>query len=112
VSARTDARLWAAQRLSAMLLGVFVIVHLITIMYAMQGGLSADEILSRTRGSVGWLLFYSTFVIAVAIHGPIGLRAILAEWLSWQGRLVDALLVAFGVVLALWGFRAVWAVFV
>jgi fumarate reductase subunit C len=112
VSARTEARLWAAQRISAMLLGVFVTVHLITIFYAMRGGLSADEILSRTRGNLGWLLFYTLFVIGAAVHGPIGLRAILAEWLSWQGRVVDALLVTFGITLGVLGFRAAWAVFV
>lgn len=111
MSARTEARLWVAQRASAAVLGVFVLVHLITIVYAMHGGLTAAEILARTRGSVPWATFYGLFVAAVAIHAPIGLRAVLAEWLHLRGRLTDALLVLLGMVLALWGLRAVWAVF-
>jgi len=111
VSARTEARLWLAQRLSAMLLGVLVLVHLVTILYAMHGGLSAAEILARTRGNVGWAIFYGLFVLAVAIHAPIGLRGVLAEWLHVRGRAADVSLVILGVALALWGARAVWAVF-
>ncbi|MBC7710250.1 MAG: succinate dehydrogenase, partial [Rhizobacter sp.] len=33
-----------------MLLALCVLVHLVTILYAMRGGLSAAEILARTRG--------------------------------------------------------------
>lgn len=54
---------------------------------------------------------YGGFVLAVAIHAPIGVRAVLAEWLGMQGRAVDGLLLAGCVALALWGLRAVWAVF-
>ncbi len=111
MSARLDTQLWLAQRISAMVLGVSVLVHLITILIAMRGGLTAAEILSRTQGNVVWAVFYSIFVVAVAIHAPIGLRAVLAEWLHVRGRLVDGLLFVTGVALALWGFRAVWAVF-
>ena len=32
--------------------------------------------LGRTRGNVGWAAFYGLFVLAVAIHAPIGLRTI------------------------------------
>ena len=73
MSARADARLWIAQRASAAVLAVCVIVHLATIVYAVRGGLSAAEIFARTRGSVGWLAFYSLFVLAVA--GDAGCHA-------------------------------------
>ncbi len=108
---RTHVRLWVAQRVSAMVLGVCVVVHLVTIMVVMRGGVSAAEILQRTQGSLGWLLFYVVFVIAVAVHAPVGLRDILAEWLRWRGPWVDAMLLVLGVVLAMWGLRAVGAVF-
>jgi fumarate reductase subunit C len=41
MSARAETRLWIAQRASAVVLAVCVVVHLIVIVYAMRGGLSA-----------------------------------------------------------------------
>jgi fumarate reductase subunit C len=111
MSFRSDTALWIAQRASAAVLGVCVLVHLGTIVYAVQGGLTAAEILGRTRGSVGWLAFYSLFVLAVVVHVPIGLRTVLAEWLGWRGRARDAALAAFAMLLAWMGMRAVFGVF-
>lgn len=92
-----------------MLLAVCVIVHLITIIYAVRNGLSAAEILGRTRGSVAWGGFYALFVAAVVIHAPIGVRNICAE-MGWRGRGVDILMFVLALSLAMWGLRAVWAV--
>jgi fumarate reductase subunit C len=111
VSTRSDALLWLAQRASAMVLALCVTVHLMTIVYAVRGGLTAAEIFSRTRGSTGWLAFYSVFVIACAVHAPLGLRPVLTEWLGWRGRTREAFVLAFGVLLAVLGMRAVLAVF-
>ena len=86
---RWEARLWVAQRLSAMVLALCVVVHLVTIVIAVRGGLSAAEILGRTRGNAAWLGFYALFVAAVAVHAPIGLRSIFSEWLGWRGRSLD-----------------------
>ena len=88
-----------------------VSVHLVTIVYAVRGGLTAAEIFARTRGSVGWLAFYTVFVLAVAVHAPIGLRPVLTEWLGWRGRSRDAAMVIFAVVLLWMGMRAVLTVF-
>jgi fumarate reductase subunit C len=107
---RAQTVLWFAQRASAALLALCVLVHLGTIVYAVQGGLSGAEILGRTRGSAAWLAFYSFFVLAVAVHAPIGLRAVLGEWLGWRGRSRDAALLAFATLLAWMGMRAVLAV--
>jgi fumarate reductase subunit C len=106
-----QTNLWIAQRISAAVLALCVTVHLITIVYATQGGLSAAEILGRTRGNAGWLAFYTVFVLAVAVHAPIGLRAVLAEWLGWRGRSRDFALFIFSIVLLVMGMRAVLAVF-
>jgi fumarate reductase subunit C len=111
VSARTETLLWLAQRASAAVLALCVLVHLATMIYAVQGGLTAAEILARTRGSFGWLGFYSLFVLAVTVHVPIGLRPVLGEWLGWRGRSRDAALLAFALLLAALGMRAVFAVF-
>jgi fumarate reductase subunit C len=92
-------------------LGVCAIVHLALIIYAVQGGLSAAEILGRTRGNLAWLAFYSIFVLAATVHAPIGLRAIVIEWLGWRGHSRTAFLVAFAAALAWMGMRAVFAVF-
>ena len=108
---RPQALLWIAQRASAAVLAVCVVVHLTTITYAVRGGLTGAEILERTRGNAGWFAFYSLFVLAVTVHAPIGLRAVLAEWLGWRDRSRDLALLAFAMLLAAMGMRAVFAVF-
>jgi fumarate reductase subunit C len=111
LSFRSETILWIAQRASAAVLAVCVAVHLVTIVYAVQGGLSAAEILGRTRGNVAWLAFYSLFVLAVTIHAPIGLRPVLGEWLGWRGRSRELFLLLFAGFLAWAGMRAVIGVF-
>ena len=108
---RTQTVLWIAQRASAAVLALCVLVHLATIVYAVQGGLSGAEILARTRGNFAWFAFYSVFVLAVSIHAPIGLRSVLGEWLGWRGGSRDWVLLAFALLLALTGIRAAVAVF-
>ena len=111
MSVRGDTRLWIAQRASAAVLALCVLVHLATIIYAVRGGLTGAEILARTRGNAAWFAFYSLFVLAVTVHAPIGLRAVLGEWLGWRGRSRDATLLLFAMLLAWMGMRAVLAVF-
>ena len=103
--------LWILQRASAVVLAFCVMVHLGSIIYAVQGGLTAAEILGRTRGNAGWLAFYCVFVLAVSVHAPIGLRTVLIESLRWRGRSRDVVLLLFSGVLAWTGMRAVLAVF-
>jgi fumarate reductase subunit C len=109
-SPRAQALLWLAQRASAALLAVCVVVHLATMIAVTRGGLSAADILGRTRGSVAWAAFYAVFVIAVAVHAPIGLRTILGEWAGARGRGMDAALALFALLLLITGLRAVYAV--
>ena len=103
--------LFAAQRATAFVLAFAVAVHLATILYAVRGGLTAAEILARTHGNVGFALFYGVFVIAVAIHAPIGLRNVLREWTPWRGRPLDLVLTVFSLALLVLGFRAIFAVY-
>ena len=86
-----------------------VIIHLGTMIYAIQGGLSAQEILARTEGSTLWGAVYGLFVVAVAIHAPIGLRTIVREMTPWTGRTLDVAAILFGAVVILLGARAVGA---
>ena len=105
-----EARLYLLQRASAMLLVPLLLAHLVMILYAIEGGLSAAEILGRTRGNLLWAGFYGLFVTAVALHAPIGLRNILREWTRWRGRSLDFATLGFGVLLLGLGLRAVLAV--
>ena len=110
MSAPLATRLWLAQRASAAVLALCVTVHLATMIAAVRGGLSASEILNRTRGSVAWATFYGLFVLAVSIHVPIGLRTVAAEWLGWRSGGADAACTVFGVGLLLLGALAIVAV--
>ena len=108
---RLQVGLWLAQRVSAAVLAVGIVVHLVTMIYAVRGGLSAAEILARTQGNYAWFAFYTVFVLAVSIHAPIGLRTVLAEMLGWRGVVVNILTLALGITSALAGMRAVLGVF-
>ncbi|MBP2498860.1 fumarate reductase subunit C [Methylobacterium sp. PvP062] len=104
--------LYLAQRSTAAILAVTVAVHLGTIVYAVRGGLTAGEILGRTQGNLAFLLFYAVFVLAAAIHAPIGLRSVLREWAGWRGRSLDLAMIALSALLAGLGLRAALAVYV
>ena len=103
--------LFIAQRVSAAVLAFAVTVHLATILYAVRGGLNAEDILSRTRENGWFLAFYIVFVVAIAIHAPIGLRNIFREWTPWRSRSLDIALAIFALVLLLFGLRAAFAVY-
>ena len=111
MSYKAQTFLWVAQRATAAVLALCVAVHLVVIIYAMRGGLSAAEILGRTRGNVAWLAFYSIFVLAASVHAPIGLRTVCMEWLDWRGRSLHLVLGVFSIVLLVTGMRAVLSVF-
>lgn len=106
-----NARFFAAQRITAFVLAFAVVIHLTTIIYAVRGGLTAADILARTHGNTGFALFYGAFVIAVAIHAPIGLRNVVREWSAWHGRTLDTSLAFLALLLLVLGLRAVAAVF-
>jgi len=106
-----EAGMYHLQRLSAGVLAALVAVHLVVIVAATRGGLTAAEILARTEGSVGWALFYGLFVLCAAVHAPIGVRAVLREWTALPPRLVDGAMAVFAVGLLWLGLRAVMAVF-
>lgn len=105
-----EFRLYMLQRLSALILAPLVLGHLAVMIYAVQGGLTAAEILGRTQGSLLWGVFYGVFVVAVATHATIGLRVIAHEWLRLQGAALDALTCLVFVGLLGLGGRAVFAV--
>jgi fumarate reductase subunit C len=110
VTTRAGARLWVAQRVTAAILAFCVLVHLVTIVYAVRAGLTATQVLERTHASFGWGAFYSLFVVAAAIHGAIGLRTVASEWLGFRGAAANATMGLAAVAVLVLGLRAVVAV--
>ena len=105
-----QARRWYWQRISAMVLALCVGVHLAGMVYAVHGGLSAAEILGRTQGNWAFGAFYAVFVIACAVHVPVGVANIAREWWGLGERAARALSLALALLLAVAGLRAVFAV--
>ncbi|HMM54027.1 MAG TPA: succinate dehydrogenase [Candidatus Desulfobacillus sp.] len=105
--AAMQARLWRWQRWSAIVLAACVLLHIAGMILAVRGGLSAAEILARTRGN--WLAggFYAVFVAACAVHAPIGMMNIAREWWSWRAGLVAPLAALFAAALLALGLLAI-----
>ena len=108
-----DARCcFSPQRASApSVLALAVAVHLATILYAVRGGLTAGEILGRTRGN----LAVPRVLLAVRAGGrdPRADRPAQrpARVDGWRGRSLDLALALFAVMLLVLGFRAALAVY-
>jgi len=105
---RTQALLWYWQRISAMVLALCVVVHLAGIVYAVRGGLTAAEIVGRTRGNWGFGAFYALFVIACAIHAPIGVANIVAETTGGRGSASVIVASVLAIAILGMGLRAVY----
>lgn len=105
-----NVRLYLWQRLTAALMAPLVLGHIAVILYATHRNMTGADILARTHGSVVWAIYYGIFVAAVCVHAAIGVRSILAEWSPLSDRSAGRLAVAFGLLLAALGFRAVAAV--
>ena len=106
---RAAAWRFVLQRASAAVLALCVVVHLATIIYAVRHGLTSDAIVARVHANPAWPAFYVVFVIAAAVHAPLGIRTIADEWLGLRGRAVDIALGLTSLVLFAGGLYAVHA---
>jgi fumarate reductase subunit C len=106
-----QARRWYWQRVSAMVLAACVVLHLAGMVWAVRGGLSAAEILARTQGNALFAVFYALFVLACAVHVPIGLISIAREWWRWSPGAATWFARAVTAALVVLGLRAVWGVY-
>jgi fumarate reductase subunit C len=109
--ALAQARRWYWQRISAMVLALCVVVHIAGMVWAVRGGLSGAEILARTQGNTLFAAFYAVFVLACAVHVPIGLATIAREWWRWSPAGAAWFARAVTAALAVLGLRAVWGVY-
>ena len=105
-----QAKLWYAQRISAMVLGLCVVIHLLIIFYAIRGGLSAQEILGRTQGNLAFAIFYEIFVLACFVHAPIGVANILQETFP-KSRLANPISSLLALLILILGTVAVFGVY-
>ncbi len=103
--------MWMAQRASAAVLAVAVIVHLATVIYAVRGDLTAAEIIARVQGNLAWLIFYVVFVLAAAVHAPIGIRTILLESTRLPPRIVDLLSAAVLLIILIMGLETTFGLY-
>ncbi|TFW33811.1 succinate dehydrogenase [Massilia horti] len=106
----TQVRLWYWGRISSMVLAFCVLVHLAVIIYAVRAGLTGAAVLARTHGSVAFGLFYTVFVLACAVHAPLGMARIVREELGWSEQIVNLLAILFALLLLVLGLRAVYGV--
>jgi fumarate reductase subunit C len=110
----TNVRLYVIQRLTAVLMVPLIAGHLFVIFAATSAGLTAADILGRTRGSIGWAIYYALFVLLASAHGAIGMRAVMRDWgPDWLARSphrLDYLMWGIGLLLLGLGLRAVYAV--
>ena len=102
-----NVRLYLWQRATAAVMVPLVALHIAVIVYATRQGLSAADILSRTRGSIVWAAYYGLFVAAVSVHASIGVRNILTEWSPLNERSAGIASCVFGALLFILGARAV-----
>jgi succinate dehydrogenase subunit C len=105
-----NVRLYLWQRGTAAVMLPLVLLHIAVIFYATRRGMTAADILARTRGNVAWAPFYGVFVVAAAIHAAIGVRNVLTEWSPLGGRSAGIVAIVFGSLLLALGLRAVAAV--
>jgi fumarate reductase subunit C len=75
-----------------------------------RGGLSGAEVLARTHGSWSFGLFYAVFVVACAVHVPLGLARILRESVGWRESSINAFAGLFALLLLVMGLRSVYGV--
>jgi fumarate reductase subunit C len=106
----TQVRLWYWGRISSMVLAFCVLVHLAVIIYAVRGGLSGAEVLARTHGNLAFGLFYTVFVLACAVHVPLGLARIVREELGWSERGANLFAALSALLLLVLGLRSVYGV--
>ena len=105
-----DLILFVVQRATGAILAILLLVHLITIMFAVQGELTVAEILSRVQSNIAWIAFYGLFIITAVVHSMIGLRNIIAEMTGLSKRAVDLVVTFYAVFSLVLGYEALNAI--
>lgn len=104
-----ESTLWLLQILTAMILLLVVPIHLILftplVGQGFWGGVEFTNVITRARESL-WTLLYMVFVPAALFHGMYGLRVIVLELFSLEGRglrILSQSLLVIGLLAAIYG---------
>jgi len=87
------------------------VIHLITIMIAVQGELTVAEIVARVRNHLVWGVLYGIFIFTAILHATIGLRNIISEMSNLNEKLIGIMVSLYALSSLLLGFfalRAIW----
>ena len=101
---------WLGQRVTAVLVIVTIMVHLVLTHYIAIGELSFDNIGARLAGGAV-LVNDIVLLVAVVYHALNGLRMVVLDWgLASSGgrRVFDALLWLVGILSIVYGIWALW----
>ena len=102
---------WLGQRVTAVLVLVTIVVHLVLTHYINIGQLSYDNIGERLAGGVV-LVNDIVLLVAVVYHALNGLRMVVLDWgLASSGgrRVFNAVLWLVGILAIAYGIWALWA---
>jgi succinate dehydrogenase cytochrome b556 subunit len=102
---------WLGQRVTAVLVLVTIMVHLVLTHYIAIGQLSFDNIAGRLAGGAV-LVNDIVLLVAVVYHGLNGLRMVVLDWglSNVAGRRVfNAVLWLVGIAAIVYGIWALWA---
>jgi succinate dehydrogenase hydrophobic anchor subunit len=101
---------WLGQRVTAVLVLVTILVHLVLTHYVNIGRLSFDNIADRLAGGVV-LVNDIVLLVAVVFHGLNGLRMVVLDWgvsTVTGRRVLDAVLWLVGIASIAYGIWALW----
>ena len=102
---------WLGQRLTAVLVIVTIMIHLVLTHFVAIGHLSYDNIGARLAAGVV-VANDIVLLLAVVFHGLNGLRMVVLDWgLASRGgrRVFDAVLWLVGIASIVYGIWALWA---
>ncbi len=99
------------QRLTGVILFVLLLIHLLTIIIAVQGELTVAEIVNRVRGNTVWFSFYGLFIVTAVIHAAIGLSNVISELSNFGERIVRFIVGLYSIsslTLGYFALRSIW----
>lgn len=98
---------WLFQRLTGLLLVIFLLIHIITIHFTAADAVSLQSVIERVHNNFFWFVFYTVFVLTTLWHGFNGLYEVVDDYKPsafWNFLVVWGVWII-GIVLFLWGLR-------
>jgi len=80
-----DLRLYMLQRLTALIMAPLVIGHIAVMIYAVQGGLTVDEILARTQARLRGFCFMAVLLLPFRFMVPSDCGSLVLNGLASTG---------------------------